>query len=245
MIKKEDNKKILSSQQKKYLSFHEFYRNKAYRISIAIASLDYLTSHEAEWTAFQLVSPNFANTVIESLWTKASIDLSSFFYESDERSFKKFFDYVKANWNLIFTEKFVREQVLPDGTREQKIESITFENVADACAVYDGECAKHSNEITNLKHWRDNYFAHFTDMDRTMKGFTLQLEDLMKLFKVMEKILNKIEVLFDGVLSSLEPINKGDVSNLCFDIKVHNELKKNHREIYDKIIWDIATKCER
>lgn len=79
MIKKEDNKKILSSQQKKYLSFHEFYRNKAYRISIAIASLDYLTSHEAEWTAFQLVSPNFANTVIESLWTKASIDLSSFF----------------------------------------------------------------------------------------------------------------------------------------------------------------------
>lgn len=174
-----------NKQTERYLNFRKYYIDKAQNIANTIAVLDYLTTHDGDFRNLFTIAPKFLSAVITNFWASAITDLYGFFYNGNDLSFKKFFNYIIGNWNNILTDR-VKEYVY----REQY--NTVFE-VIETCKkiITDNE-----EKINLLKIFRDKVFAHFGDPSKMEHEIQISIDFLKEMFKITENIINKIEVLY-------------------------------------------------
>ena len=81
----------MNEQKARYLYFHRYYVNKGKNIAVTLATLNYLNTHQNDYTLISTISPAFINAVINNFWAQAVIELHEFYYPKNDLSFDKFF----------------------------------------------------------------------------------------------------------------------------------------------------------
>lgn len=222
-------------EQQKFERFQNFYRNVLQNVSISIKTLEKLTDMTEEVVVFNEYCPAFYSSVIHNFWAQSVIELNKCF--SGNWSFFKALDFIKANWDKIYTGKWVDETHWNDNTIER--EEITFgkdkifRHMREAEKILGLE--ENKKIIAILKDFRDKVFAH-TDGDFPKNK--LHLADLRKVFIFAVEVFNKIFVLYDRVARVLEPSNADDVRNLICVVNIYN---KHQKEIIE---MDVKEKYE-
>ena len=202
----------MNSQKEKYLAFYNYYVERGKRIATTLETLDYLATHEQEYTTISTISPAFITAVINNFWMQAIIELDAFYYVKNDLSFNKFFNYIKSNWNLIFTKEFFEEIHYSNCVEKRQIK-FTKKKIFDTVTECENIIEQNKSDIDNLRKLRDNIAAHFADINNN--NFSISLEELIKIFQITEQIINKIGVFYDRVAVSLKPINAGDIYQTC------------------------------
>lgn len=219
------DKEPMNQYKEKFLYFHKYFIEKGKNIAVTLATLDYLTKHEEDYKNLSTISPAFINTVICNFWAQAVIELDAFYRKNDILSFNKYFNYIKANWDKIFTKDFYQTIVHND---EKSTEHIVF-NYDDIIKSIE-ECEEiilfNNDKLNNLRKFRDKVFAHYDDISKEKEKNTISIDDLQSIFKITEQIINKIEVFYDRVITILNPINVADVFQLCFVVKKYREYQE-------------------
>ncbi len=209
---------LMNEQKEKYLMFYNYYVERGKRIAVTLEVLDYLTTHEQDYNNIATISPAFMAAVISNFWMQAIIELDAFYYVNNDLSFNKFFNYIKSNWNLIFTKEFFEEMHFGNSIETRQI-SFTQKEIFDTIAKCENIIVQNKTDIDNLRKLRNNVAAHFADINN--KGFSISLDQLMKVFQVTEQIINKIGVFYDRVSISLKPINVGDIYQTCHALNMY------------------------
>lgn len=70
-----------TSEKEKFCKFYNFFNDKIKNISTTIEILDYLTTHEEDYTNLITISPAFMSVVISNFWSQAVIGLYAFYYQ--------------------------------------------------------------------------------------------------------------------------------------------------------------------
>lgn len=225
-----------NKEKQKFERFQNFYRNVLMNVSVSIKTLEELTEQTEDVSAFKKYCPAFHYSVIHNFWAQSVIELNECF--KGDFSFNQVLNYVKANWNKIYTGKWEEMTNWDDNTvdREEIIfgKEKIFRQIEEVKQILD--LAENKQIIEKIKEFRDKSFAH---IDEDFPKTSIYLTDLRKAFEFAEKIFNKIFAMYDKIHRFLEPSNSDDVSNLI-----------NVVEIYDKyqeqiIEMDVNAKYER
>ena len=225
-----ENKDItpMNEQKERFLYFHKFYINKGKNIATTIAVLDYLTAHQEDYENISIISPAFMSAVINNFWAQAVIDLYSFYYNKNDLSFRKFFCYIKSNWNLIFTGDFY--EYIYHG-KEKTIKHIKFSqtDIFDAITSCENLIEENQTKIDLLRTFRNNVFAHFGDASKQKEEIKISIELLQELLILTEQIINEIEFFYDRTATSLKPINATDIYQTCYAVSKFKEYRDKIR----------------
>lgn len=220
----------INEQKERFLYFHKFFIEKGKNIAVTLATLDYLTTHEEDSDNITTVSPAFMHTVSNNFWAQAIIELDAFYYEKNDLSFNAFFNYVKANWNLIFTGDFYEHiyHVTEKRTRQVKFTRTQIFNTITEC---ENIILENKEKLSTLRNFRDKVFAHYGDLSKEKKEYTISIDELQSILNITQQILNKIEVFYDRTNTVLTPINATDIYQTCYVIKKFKEYRNEIREL--------------
>ena len=218
----------MNEQKERYLYFQKYYINKGKNIAITIAVLDYLTTHQEDYTNISTISPAFMSAVINNFWAQAVIDLYAFYYKNNDLSFHKFFCYIKSNWNLIFTGDFY--EYIYHG-KEKTIKRIKFSqtDIFDAITSCENLIKDYQSKIDLLRAFRDNVFAHFSDASKQKEEIQISIELLQEILALTEQIINKFEVFYNRTATSLTPANATDIYQTCYAVSKFKEYRAEIR----------------
>lgn len=219
----------MNAQKERYLYFHNYYVDKLKNIATTIAVLDYFTTHQEDFQNISTISPAFISAVINNFWAQAVIGLYEFYLQSDDLSFEKFFCYIRANWNLIFTGKFY-ETIYHGQEKRTKRVKFTRQNIFQRIEECRNIIAENQEKIEILGKFRNTMFAHYGDFSKQKKEVLISVDDLQEVFSITEQILNKIEVVYDRVVTSFMPYNATDIYQTCHAIKKYKEYRDKIRE---------------
>lgn len=189
--------------EQRYLEYITFYRQRMVSISRTVQTLDFLTTHGKDYHSLSSICRSFTNAVIENFWAQAVIQLYAFYYTPNVYSFEKFFNYIRANWNNIFSKEICL------GGRKTKISSGKIFGSINECEQL---IKNKSPEIKKLASLRDNVFAHYGKLENIVN---ISVDELLVMFKVTGEIINKIEVFYDGVITCFMNSSFRDIGHLC------------------------------
>lgn len=95
----------MNKEKEKFLKFINFYKNVSCNIGETLYVLDYICKPE-KYSVLSTVAKSFTNTVISNFYAQVVIYLHEFYYNLNDYSFIKFFNYIISNWDKIFTGDF-------------------------------------------------------------------------------------------------------------------------------------------
>lgn len=226
----------LNKEKQKFEKFQNFYRNVLMNVSVSIKTLEELTEQTDDVFTFKKYCPAFHNSVIHNFWAQSVIELNECF--KGKYSFNKALDFIKANWNKIYTGKWEEVTNWDDNTVER--EEIVFDRdkifqqIKEVEQILDLE--ENKQIINKIKEFRDKSFAH---IDEDFPKTSIYLADLRKAFVFAEKVFNILFSMYDNIHRFLEPTNSDDVSNL---INVVETYDKHQEQIIE---LDVNEKYER
>lgn len=160
--------------------------------------------------------------VINNFWMQAIIELDAFYYANNDLSFRKFFNYIKSNWNMIFTKEFFEEIYYHNSIETRQIK-FSQKEIFDTIMDCENLIEQNKSDIDNLRKLRNNVAAHYADIGKI--ELTISLEQLMKVFQITEQIISKIGVFYDRVLTVLKPINAGDIYQTCHALNLYRKYR--------------------
>ena len=213
-----------TSEKEKFRKYYNFFNDKIKKMSTTIEILDYLTTHEEDYTNLITISPAFMSVVISNFWSQAVIGLYAFYYENNDFSFKKFFNYTKANWNKIFPQS-----IELSGRKSTKFNYDTFSKTIEDC---ESLIKQNQSKIALLRDFRDKVFAHFGDITKEKEKKEISVDILQEILLVTVEIFNKIVVYYDGVIIAMPPLNARDIHQLCWVIKMYMTFQDEIRNLY-------------
>jgi hypothetical protein len=221
----------MNVEKEKYLKFLNLYKNICYNLYISVDTLKELNIN-INTKALNITSPAFLSMSIKNIWLTTIINLCSFF-SSDKMSLYKFFDYIKGNYNKIFTGKFRERVVNFYGEGKDNIREIKFEkNILEIVKDCENLILENKQDIDNIKILRKKIFAHFSDdrEDYTNILKQINIDVLLKIVKLIETVINKINIQYDRVHHSLKPSNSSDISATISALNTYNTYRK---ELFD------------
>lgn len=218
----------MNEQKERYLYFQKYYINKGKNIATTIAVLDYLTTHQEDYTNISTISPAFMFAVINNFWAQAVIDLYAFYYKNNDLSFHKFFCYIKSNWNLIFTGDFY-EYIYHGEEKTTKHIKFSQIDIFDAITSCERLIGDNQTKIDLVGTFRDKVFAHFGDASKQKEEIQISIELLQEILSMTEQIINKFEALYDRTTTSLKPINATDIYQIFYAISKFKEYRAEIR----------------
>lgn len=221
----------MNESKEKTLKFFDKYINAGQNIATSIVILENLL-FKNNLKLFNKYSPAFTSVMIDSLVGTCVIQLTAFFRNSDKLSLHKLFNYIRSNYNKIFTGKFQRVINYNDGTTEESIREYDKDNIFKT--VEDCENLIQANEtlIEKFKIFRDEIYGHFSD-GKQLENIenSLLLEEMKTLLNLAERIVNKIKTMYDGGYECFEPINAKDVNSIIHIIKTYDRNRNDIDEI--------------
>lgn len=217
---KTDNAEM-NKEKKKFEEYIHFYKSELSNVATSIKTLEVLTANTEDIYTFNKYCPSFFRVTIYNFWARCVIGLNECF-NGDCYGYNKFFNYVKANWNKIFTAKWEKIINWNDGTSD--VSKIKWQYKDVDRRITDAQCKLNSEKVAveKIKAFRDQVFAH---IDKNQPDEKLNLTELRKIFTVAEDIFNAIFCLYDLSEYRLEPINSGDVSNLICIVNRYNKYR--------------------
>ncbi len=232
----------MNTQQKRFLYFRRFFIEKARNIANTLATLDYLSSHQDEFSILSKAAPGFIRAVHNNFWAQAIIDLDAFFVDSKKRnkilSFYRFFNYIKANWNLICLKEFEVYVVRENAFQTEKIK-VDYNYVLNMITECEKIIVQNQNTLHILKKFRDNVFAHYGDRSKQKEKILISIDTLKAILEIVEKIINKIEVLYDRTETAIYCAPISDIAEICYRVKKYQEYRLQIRG------WDFEKELQK
>lgn len=217
-----------NKEKQKFERFQNLYRNILVNVAVSIKTLEELTEQIDGNVIFSNYCPAFTTAVLKNFWAQSVIKLNECF--KGDHSFDKFINYIKANWNKIYTGKWEEITDWNDNTTEREEISFgrteIFKRIEEVEQILDEE--ENKQIIEKIKDFRDKAFAH-TDDDSPKN--VIHLTELRKAFSFAENIFNKLQVMYDRCHTCLEPSNSDDVKNIIHIVDLYNKYKTQIREI--------------
>lgn len=224
------DKTALNPQKEKYIRFGKYYRNRLINISNTLRSLDYLTSQKQDYSNLDSIAPGFSKALIWNFWAQAIIELHGFYYQNNEYSFSNFFNYIRANWNLIFTGDFYETINIGDSKQVQHIK-FTWEDVNEKLSDCEKLIQDQSQKIEILSALRDNVFAHFGEWP---DGKKISVDELLDILRITEQIINRIDILYNRTITCYGSALLSDVSQLCYSLNMYIKYRIQIRDFEHK-----------
>ena len=221
----------MNDAKKRFLEFRKFFIEKGKNIAVTLEVLDYLTTKEEDYQNIATISPAFINAVIYNFWAQAIIELDGFYYQYNDFSFVNFFNYVKSNWNNIFTGQFY-EEIYRENGKETKRVKFTRKQIFDTIAECELIIENQKDKLEKVRFFRDKIFAHFGEVKSSEQDKTISIDELKEVFLITQGILQKLEVFYDRTCTSLKPMNAGDIYQTCWAIKMYKEFRTEIAEMY-------------
>lgn len=217
--------------KEKFEKYINFYRNVLMNVSISIRSLEELTKESGENKTFYEYCPSFLRAVFHNFWAQSVIELNECF--NGDFCFRNFLNYIEANWNKIYTGRWVDTTNWSDGTTDS--EEIKYDkNAITARINKDRELLEKNIEvISKIKTFRDKVFAH---IDEDFPTETLKLKELREIFTVAEDLFNRMSGMYDRIHRCLEPSNSGDVRNIVKCVETYDKYRELIQEARRKEI---------
>lgn len=214
------DKSPYNEKKRKFEKFCEFFVNRGVCIATSIETLKILEEDDL----LNKTAPAFLQSVRYNFWAQAVVQLYAFYDKGNDYSFYKFFDYIKANWNLIFTGDFY-DHIFSNG--EEIV--VPVHEDKKAILVLVSECVslidQNNEKISILKDYRNKVFAHYgNDKDvRALKA--ISIGDLKKTLDLTEEIYNKIRCFYDRRHERFSAINLDDIKNIRYCVNKYFEYK--------------------
>ena len=191
----------INNKKERFLEFRNFFIEKGKNIAVTLEVLDYLTTKEEDYQNIATISPAFINAVIHNFWAQAIIELDGFYYQYNDFSFFNFFNYVKSNWNQIFTGKFYEEIYRANGKEIKRVkfsQKQIFDTITECELIIENQ----KNKLDKVRFFRDKMFAHFGEVKSNEQDKTISIEELKEVFLITQEVLQKIEVFYDRTCTS-------------------------------------------
>ena len=215
-----EDKTPMNEEKEKFLKYLNLYRNAGNFISIALNTIDQLTSKKTKLAQF---APAFVNCVHYSFWSTSVILLNCFYSRGDDLSIFSFMEYIRNNYNKIFTGKFYDIYIHSDRKETKKIKfgkKEIFERLNQCENII-----KENNELLEkLDTFRNEMFAHFSeDKKNKLENQYLNIKELQELLSLTEKIINNLKIPYDRTFESFEPINSKDILGIEHILELYEE----------------------
>lgn len=208
----------MNSQKERFLYFRTYLISKGNNLAVTVATLDYLTTHNEDDQRLSSLSSCFMSAVFNNFWAVSIINLYAFFDDSNDMSFKKFFNYIRANWNLIFTGDFYDHIYYQSGEKLTRHITFTRDEIFAAITECENLIAENEPDIALLKTFRDKAFAHFGDTRKVDINADVSIDLLQAILSTVSQIINKLEVLYDRTITSISPLNVTDIDQICYAV---------------------------
>lgn len=214
----------MNEEKKKFEEYIIFYKNELSNVATSIKTLEVLTANTEDIYTFKKYCPSFFRVAIYNFWSQCVIGLNECF-NGDDYGYGNFFNYVKANWNKIFTAEWEKTTNWSDGTSDVSKIKWNYKNIESRISQAQSILNVEKSAVRKIKTFRDQVFAH---VDKDQPDEKLNLKELRQIFTVAEKVFNAIASLYDLSEYCMEPLNSGDVGNL---VRIVNQYDKYHDEI--------------
>lgn len=224
------DKSSFCTEKEKFLKFYNQYIKIGVYLGATFGSMSYLSKAERNQT-MEMISPAFMQSLQRSLWSSA-VNYLDAFYRNDDLSFPKFFNYVKANYNKIFTGDFY--VTVSDGHKEETTHIKQNKNkIFKALEDCEAKIAAHQGLIDKLSNFRDNVFAHFSeDKNGKIKDKDISLDELFEIFNLTEDIINSIGVFYNRQKVHFITLQSEDIINIDLAIE---QFYKSNPDLYKKL----------
>ena len=227
----------MNKEKEKYNKFVNLYKQKCFYLFISLETLKELRNNEKS-QALGKISPAFLSMTIKNIWVSSVVTLSAFF-SNDTMSINKYFNYIKANHDKIFTGKFQDRVVNGLGVGKDEIMVVKFDKtILEVVAECEAILEENKANIDKIITLRDKIFAHF---DKDTENYEELLKDininlLLKLVQIIETITNNINLQYDRIYTCFSPTNSNDIKSTLSAL--------NFYSIYRKEIFELRKKTK-
>ena len=210
-----------NDEKEKFEKYINFYRNVLMNVSISIKSLEELTKESDENKIFYEYCPSFLRAVFHNFWAQSVIGLNECF--NGDFCFRNFLKYIEANWNKIYTGKWIDTTNWNDGTVDKKEIKYDKKIIIDNINKDRKLLEKNIEVINKIKTFRDKVFAH---IDENFPAESLKLKELREIFTVAEELFNRMSGMYDRIHRCLEPSNSDDVRNIIKCVETYDRYRE-------------------
>jgi hypothetical protein len=218
-------------EKEKFEKYINFFRNILMNVSISIKTLEELTKESEENKIFNNYCPSFLRALFHNFWGQSVIELNECF--NGDFSFRNFLNYIEANWNKIYTGKWIDTTNWNDGTIDTEEIKYNRKTIIENIRKDKELLEKHINLIAKIKTFRDKVFAH---IDEDYPEEILKLKELREIFIVAEELFNRMSGMYDRIHRCLEPTNSGDIRNVVKCVETYDKYKELIQETRRKEI---------
>ena len=224
----------MNDEKKKFEEYILFYKNELSNVAISIKTLEVLTANTEEVYTFYKYCPSFFNATIYNFWPQCVIGLNECF-NGDHFGYKTFFNYVKANWNKIFTAEWNKTINWSDGTSNVSKIKWAYKDIDSRISQAQSILNSKNIIVEKRKTFRDQVFAH---VDKNQPNENLNLVELRQIFTVAENVFNVVVSLYNLSESCIEPLNSGDIDSLVYIVNQYDKYHDEIRQIRQNNLFD-------
>lgn len=214
------DKTLMNEEKEKFLKYLNLYRKAGNFISIALNTIDQLASKKTKLGQF---APAFVNCVYYSFWSTSVILLNCFYSRGDDLSIFSFMEYIRNNYNRIFTGKFYDIYIHSDRRETKKIK-FGKKEIFERLNQCENIIKENNKLLEKLDTFRNEMFAHFSEGKKNkLKNQQLNIKELQKLLSLTEEIFNNLKIPYDRAFESLKPLNSKDVLVIEHILELYEE----------------------
>ncbi len=213
-----------ANHEDQFLAYRTAFRREAQRLRMFIAIYRYLHERRYDRLAELNVAPAFFQTVLTALRTGIVIWCHKFIVggSRQEVSLLTILTFIGAHLDLFSTEEFQRRRGLPADAWQIRQHEPPTSQVVRA----DRRRVTALSAIPSIRLLRNQFHAHFDphyflDPALLEHNLTLTWTDLTAIRDVIEDILNRYSVAFDGDRFVFEPLNEFDVEHVMEALRLY------------------------
>lgn len=237
----------MNKQKEKFIEYCDVYKTAGLNIATSLEILKIIKKEE-NLIILSKYSPAFIQMVWQNFISQSVTQLYSFYHNTDDLSFHNFFNYIRGNYDKIFT-KTVRVTRIEGGHKLAPVDQKATKKDIFETLEFCEKCIEEKRDdiIHQLKVLRENLYAHFAkDRKNAVKDVILQLDDLDKILKFTQDVYNKIKVLYDGHVDVFQPVNAKDVMAIINILRAYDENRKEFDIIIkNKMLKEMEGKDEK
>jgi len=213
-----------ANREDQFPAYRTAFRREAQRLRMFIAIYRYLHERHYDRLAELNVAPAFFQTVLTALRTGIVIWCHKFIVGGTRQdvSLHTILGFVGANLPLFSTEEFQRRRGLPtDAWQLRQYIPPTSQGVR-----VDRRRVSALSAIPSIRLLRDQFHAHFNpryflEPAHLEHHITLTWTELTQIRDVIEDILNRYSVAYDGDRLIFEPLNQFDIEHVMDALRLY------------------------
>jgi len=204
-----------NNSEKEFEQYREALKNEIIRF----ASFLYLFKRINERSKDRIdeinIAPAFFQTVLNSLSIASIIWVDKLCSTKSERGLYDFLTYVEKNVEIFSDENWIKRRTLIKADPDKYFNR----EISNDIIKQDKSTIESLPKKAEIKKIRDKTIAHsdkefFYDIEKIKVEANIHVDEIISTLDVLRSIYNRYSVGYDGVNSSLKPININDIDQL-------------------------------